>query len=183
MMLKYLASLALLAVLIAPVVVRADDNPSNNNLSYDDPSVHYAAPDGFTRVDIPPDAKDAPNALFQKQISRYDTRAITLKIADYSGSLDGLEGSHESDLHSNNDGLFVEKKTKTTLSNGMPVWMVKYSMGQGAGRMIRAVEYVAFDGRRSIILTYAGAAGDFTDKDALDAMSTLTVVVYPEGRP
>jgi hypothetical protein len=49
--------------------------------------------------------------------------------------------------------------------------------------MVRAVEYVAFDGRRSIILSYVGAAGDFSDKDALDAMASLTVVLYPDGRP
>jgi hypothetical protein len=178
MMTKRCASaLAVLALLLLPALARAD-----GNLSYDDPAVHYNAPDGWTRIDIPAGSEDAPTALFRKEFTHYDVRAISLKIDKWAGSLDGFESSTESDMRSQNQDMFVDKKTKVTLSNGMPAWQVKYTYGSSAGSIVRGMEYMAFDGRRGIILSYAGRSGAFDDKEALAALSTLTVVLYPEDR-
>jgi hypothetical protein len=169
---------ALAAVLfVAPLGARADDN----NLSYDDPAIHYSAPDGWTKADLPP-SDEGPKAVFSKQFDRYDIRAITLKIEKYDGSLDGLETNHESDLRSQTQDMFVENKKKITMPNGMPAWQVKYTYGSDAGQVFRVMEYLVFDGRRSIDLAYAGRAGMFDDQTALAALSTLTVVLYPEDR-
>jgi hypothetical protein len=177
MMKRYASALAVLALLLLPALARAD-----GNLSYDDPSVHYNAPDGWTRVDIPPGSEDAPTAIFRKEFTHYDARAITLKIDKWAGSLDGFESSHESDMRTQSQDMFVDKKTKITLSNGMPAWQMKYTVGSSAGSIVRGMEYIAIDGRRGIVLSYAGRSGSFDDKDAIAALSTLTVVLYPEGR-
>ena len=160
---------------------------ADNNLSYDDPSVHYTAPDGWTRLDVPAanpenSSEETPVAVFQKAFGRIDNRIITLRIGRYEGSLDGLESTHENDLRSGGQSVFVEKKTKVTMPNGMPAWQIKYSSGEDVGQSVRAFDVVVYDGRRSIILTYAGRTASFSDDDALKALSSLTVVLYPEGR-
>jgi hypothetical protein len=167
----------------APLVALAD-NPS---LSYDDPAVHFSAPDGWQRQDVSPQQQGSRSpsgvvAVFTKDYGRYDLRSIAIRIEQFSGSLDGLEGSHESDLRSQGDSIFVDKKQKITLANGMPAWLLKVSIGTDPGRMARDIEYVVYDGRRSIIVSYGGRAGTFDDKDAIAALSTLSVVLYPEGR-
>ena len=107
---------------------------------------------------------------------------ITLKIEKYDGSLEGLENSHESEVRQLSDSVFVDKRVKITLSNGMPAYQLRYTVGQDAGGTVRTMEYVVYDGKRSIIAGYSGRGGMFDDKDALDALSTLTVVLYPQGR-
>lgn len=175
-----LLALAVSFGLVVPSAVRADDA----KLSYDDPAVHYSAPDGWYRQNLPPEAEQSAHyvAAFGKTFDRNDTRTITLRIEPYTGSLDGLASSHESDLRSQAESVFVDKKTKITLANGMPAWLMKVSIGQDAGRIVRDFEYVVFDGRRSIIASYVGRDGTFDDKEAISALSTLSVVLYPSGR-
>jgi hypothetical protein len=166
-----------------PALAQADATPAPSTLSYDDPAVHYTAPEGWTRIEIPEGAGEgAPTAAFTKEFSRYDTRVISLKIDRYDGSLNGLEATHESDLRSQFEDVFIDKKTQIVLSNGMPAWQLKYTAGSSSGQSVRTMEDVVYDGKRSIELSYSGRAGSYDDKDAVAALSTLTVVVYPEGR-
>jgi hypothetical protein len=175
---RFVALFAVMVLWMLPPAVRADDN-----LSYDDPGVHYNAPAGWTRVDIPPGAgEEAPVAIFRKEFGKYDTRVITLKIQNYEDNLARLLSGHESDLRQNSDGVFVEKKEKITLSNGMPAYLFKYTMTRDSGGTVRVYEYLVVDGKRSIDLMFSGRGGSFEDKDAFDAMNTLTVVLYPSGR-
>ena len=169
-------AVAVFMLALAPAAVLAD-----GSLSYDDPAIHYSAPDGWTRVDVEP-GDDAPAAVFRKTFERYDTRAIMLKLQPYDGSLDGLETTHESEVRQQQDDVFIDKKMKITLSNGMPAWQLRLSMGQMSGNAIRSIEYLATDGRRSIVLSYSGRSGTFDDSVAIAALSTLTVVLYPAGR-
>ena len=176
--LRFVILLALMVLWMLPPAIRAADN-----LSYDDPGVHFNAPDGWSRVDLPPGAGDeAPVAVFRREFGKYDTRIITLKIQKYDDNLERLLSGHESDLRQSSDGVFVEKKVRITLSNGMPAYLFKYTMTRDSGGTVRVYEYLVIDGKRSIDLTYSGRGGSFEDKDALDAMNALTVVVYPEGR-
>jgi hypothetical protein len=175
-----LLALAVSFGLAVPSAVRADDS----KLSYDDPAVHFSAPDGWQQQNLPPEVQQGAHyvAAFTKTFDRNDTRTITLRIEPYAGTLNGLQGSHESDLRGQADNVFVDKKTRITLANGMPAWLMKVSIGQDPGRTVRDFEYVVFDGRRSIIASYVGRDGTFDDKEAISALSTLSVVLYPAGR-
>jgi len=162
-----------------------------DSLSFDDPGMHFTAPAGWTRVDQgpayggPSDAQaDAPAAVFVYHQSQNDQRTIIIEIQPFDGTLDGFEGHHESELHSNNqDATFVDKRSKTTLANGMPAYFLRISSGSDAGHFMRRYEYLVYDGKRTIVVTYAGRQGDFDDKDAQAAMSSLYVVAYPRAHP
>jgi hypothetical protein len=194
-----LAAAALLGSLTFPWAARADDPPAASPLTYDDPAMHYQAPDGWTKREVGgnPQGGDDPQvvAMWVKAFSHSDPRTITITVQNFSGDLDTAQSNMETQLRNNGSGggggggdddngggVFFDRKDKITLSNGMPARYLKVSTGSGAGAMARLYQYLVVDGKRMIVLTYAGRDGYFGDKDALDALSTLTVVVYPPNR-
>ncbi|MBC5798953.1 MAG: hypothetical protein GIW94_03105 [Candidatus Eremiobacteraeota bacterium] len=158
------------------------------SLSYDDPGMHFKAPDGWQRVDLPnADAGDQdhkpPAAVFVLNPGRRDQRTIVLDIQSGSDSLDAFEHGHESELHQQGDngGAHVDKRTQVTLANGMPAYLLQVTSGDGLDS-VRRYEYLVFDGQRDIDVSYSGHQGEFDQKAALDALSSLYVVAYPRNR-
>ena len=193
------AAAVLLGSLAFPWVARADDTPAASPLTYDDPAMHYQAPDGWTKRDVGnrPQGGDDPQvvAMWVKSFAHGDARTITVTVQSFQGDLDAAQSQMETQLRNagsgggggggdddSGGGVFFDRKDKITLSNGMPARYLKVSTGSGAGAMARLYQYLVVDGKRMIVVTYAGRDGYFGDKDALDALSTLTVVLYPPGR-
>ena len=186
---KTRGALALLALAVAFFVsapaARAADDPN----SFDDPGVHFKPPEGWERLPIaqPQDPGAAGNegrplAVWAFHKGQGDQRVISLSIKSYDGDLDGLERSHESEMRNGTDGLFVDKRESTKLANGMPAYWLRTSEGSDIGKYYRRYEWIVWDGQRSVILTLVGRQGDFDDKFAKDAMSSLYVVAYPRRR-
>ena len=158
-------------------------------LSYDDPGMHFRAPDGWTRIELrkpegaDQDASDgAPVALFGWHAGQNDQRTIAITIKPFSGTLAGLESQHESDLRGGSEGTFVDKRTQTTLPNGMPIYVVRVSQGSEVGHFIRRYDYLIFDGERGIDVAFIGRPNDFDEKDVQAALASLYVVAYPRRR-
>jgi hypothetical protein len=156
-------------------------------LSFDDPGMHFSAPAGWSRIDqeqlsqaAGDSGQDPPAAVFMYHQGRVDQRSITITIVPFDDTLDAFEVQHLSELHSGSDAAFVDQHVKTTLSNGMPAYQLRVNSGSDAGQFIRRFEYLVFDGQRGITVTYSGRQGDFDDKEALAALSTLYVVAYPK---
>ena len=181
-----LASIALgsLLALASPSPVPA---PTVDPLAYDDPGMHFRAPDGWKRIELADAANDpsakVPAAVFTYHGDRSDARTIVITIEPYSGTLEGLEVSKESELRSASDGTFVDRKTKIVLGNGMPGYAIRVSQPSGpAGHQLRRYDYVISDLSRSIDVAYVGRYGDFEDRDVEAALASLSVVVYPRAR-
>ena len=175
------SGIALLGALVLPAAAAG-------SLSYDDPGMHFKAPDGWQRIDIPNgDAADQdhkpPAAVFVFHPSRIDQRTIVVDIQSGSDSLEAFERGHESDLHQGGDSsdAHVDKKTQVTLSNGMPAYLLRITVGDGLNS-VRRYEYLVFDGQRNIDVSYSGHQGEFDEKDALDGLSSLYVVAYQRNR-
>jgi hypothetical protein len=161
---------------------------SADPLSYDDPGMHFQAPDGWTRLNLTvPPGEDKPDnvpaAVFVWHAGKSDERTITITIQPFDGSLDAFENSHESDLHQGASAAFIEHKTKTTLDNGMPAYFVEASVEASQGTFLQRDEYLVIDTQRSIIVAYAGAAGQVKVDEAKVALKSLYVVVYPGEAP
>ena len=166
-----------LLVVAASGVTRADDDP----LAYNDPGMHFRPPDGWERVPIenPDHSEKAPLAVFVFKKSKYDQRIITITAESFAGSLDAFEVSHAGDLRKQGDSTFIEKQDKTALANGMPAYWLKVNTSGTAGQFLRRYEYVVIDLTRGIVVSFFGRAGDFDEKEAKMALSSLYVVVYP----
>jgi len=162
--------------------------PTRDPLAYDDPGMHFRPPDGWTRVALAEqsannDGKRPPAAVYVLHPGRAEQRTIVVDIQSYDGTLDGFERSRESELHSEADGTFVDRKTKTALDNGMPAYFVQVSQpGGAAGHQLRRYDYLVYDLQRSIDVAYVGRYGDFDEKDAKAALASLSVVVFPRRR-
>ncbi len=153
--------------------------------SYDDPAMHFSAPAGWERLELaarPSDGQPGPVAVFLKNRGKYDQKSIVITTAAFSGTLDGLASAHESEIRSQQEGTFVDKKLRVTMPNGMPAWWLKVTTGTDVGKFSRRYEYVVFDGKRSIVVAYAGRLGDVEEKEAQAALASLTVVLFPRGR-
>jgi hypothetical protein len=175
-----------LALLLAGVPSVSMGTPAlaGDPLSYDDPGMHFKAPDGWTRVDVPPgdpNSTDAhPVAAFTFHAGRADQRTIVISIQSFDGGLDQFERTHESDMRSASDSAFIEEHTKTALENGMPAYFFRVRTGDpSSSRDVERNEYLVIDTQRGIDVALIGAVGDLSPKDAKAILSSLYVVVYP----
>ncbi len=188
------AVLAALLASPAPVTAPAvnatpQPAPTVDPLTYDDPGMHFRAPDGWKRVDLTgapndPSGKAGPAAVFLFAPDRNnDARTILITIEPFAGTLEGLVHSRESVLRSANEGTFVDHETKIALANGMPAYLVQTSQPGGpVGHQLRRYDYIVYDLQRSIDVAYVGRYGDFEEKDVRAALASLSVVVYPRRR-
>ncbi len=154
------------------------------SLSYDDPGMHFTAPDGWDRLDLTASegSDHAPAAVFTYHAGKPDARSIVITITQDNESLTSFEGQHEQELRQNSDTTFINKKKATQLANGMPVYFVTSSSTSQNGGFVYRFEYVLIDGQRGITVSYVGGAGA-NENDALAALSSLYVVAYPGRRP
>ncbi len=155
-----------------------------DSLSYDDPGMHFTAPDGWTRLEVPPGDPGGSDkqvvAGFVLHAGHSDQRSIVITVQPFSGSLDEYEKQHESELRQDSDSAFVEDHTKTTLANGMPAYFFKARTGDVAsGHDVERNEYLVIDTKRAIDVAFVGGVGQTSDKDVKAALSSLYVVVYP----
>ena len=157
-----------------------------DGLSYDDPGMHYRAPDGWQRIDLPKVAADSdgphpPAAEFFKDFSKGDRRAIVVQIEPYDGGLERLVSDQESELRRGDDTR-INGEQRTTLANGMPAYWLCADQGSELANLVRRCEYAVFDGQRSIVVVYVGRQGYFDANEAKSALASLYVVLYPQGR-
>jgi hypothetical protein len=175
---------AALLALAAPAPAWAD------GATYNDDGMHFEAPAGFEKVDLPPadptgsDDSDeaAPLAAFVYHRGQADQRAITISVARFDGPVEKFADSHVGDERKNDDGSFVAKNERTTLQNGMPAYYVRLNSGDTAGKYVQRAEYLVCDGTRSIDVAYVGPQDSFNDAQAKAALASLYVVVYPKHR-
>ncbi len=178
---RFVLALALAGV---PAVAASAPAPAGDPLSYDDPGMHFKAPDGWTRVDVPPGDPNGsdphPVAAFTFHGGRSDEREIVISVQQFDGGLDEFEHSHESDMRSASDTAFIEEHSKTTLQNGMPAYFFRVRTGDpSSSRDVERSEYLVIDTQRAIDAAIVAGVGQVDAKDAKAILSSLYVVVYP----
>jgi hypothetical protein len=153
-------------------------------LSYDDPGMHFQAPDGWTRIDVPPGdpngSEKHPVAVFAFHSGRSDQREIVITVEPFDGGLDQYERSHEQDARSASDSAFIEEHSKTTLANGMPAYFFRVRTSDPSSSSdVERSEYLVIDTQRGIDVSLVASVGAISPKEAKEILSSLYVVVYP----
>jgi hypothetical protein len=181
---------ALLGLLFACLWLAPAARAADDPLSFDDPGMHFKAPDGWERFPLQESGENpggqagsAPIAVWGFHVGKGDQRVISIVIRSSDEGLETIERQHEADLRDQGDGVFIDKHELTKLENGMPAYWVRSSSGTDAGKFYRRYEWVVFDGKRSIFVTLLGKQGDFDDAYAKAALKSLYVVAYPGARP
>ncbi len=160
---------------------------AGDSLSYDDPGMHFRAPDGWQRFDLPQGGTATgehrpPVAEYSRDFGNGDRRAIVVDVQPYDGGLDRLVSDQESELRRASDDVQITGEERSPLANGMPAYWLCADQGSELGKLLRRCEYIVFDGQRSIVVSYFGRQGFFDGKEAKSALASLYVVVYPQGR-
>lgn len=158
--------------------------PAATPLSYDDPSIHFAPPAGFVKINAPvPEISEhlTPMVGYLKNGGQSDALLLTISMMDYQGGgADGWESVAEQELRGQIDGALVQK-TSVRLHNGMPAYFLKIQYGDGFDSMLQ-FGYAVFDGRRGIYVALGGHVGNLDENSAKEALKNLAVVLYPRGR-
>jgi hypothetical protein len=177
---------ALVGVLAAAWCVAAAGGRASaaDPLSYDDPGMHFQAPAGWTRIDVPPGDPNSSDkrtvAAFAYHQGRSDQQTIVITVEGFDGTLDAFEKQHESDTRSASDSSFIEEHSQTQLSNGMPAYFFRARSGdQSSNRDVERAEYLVIDTQRGIDVALISGVGEVDPKAAKAALASLYVVVYP----
>ncbi|MDQ2872385.1 MAG: hypothetical protein M3R35_04565 [Candidatus Eremiobacteraeota bacterium] len=173
------------AMAAPPVAVPvASPAPSAPAGTFNDPAMAFTAPAGYLKLNVPP--HDPANfegstvvAAFVKSPGKDEQRLITISMENWDGfNLEGFEGTNENELRGQVQSLFVSKKERTTLSNGMPAYWRVISVGSGF-QSEKWYEYAWIDGMRAVTLAIKARLGELDEKEARDALSNATAVAYP----
>jgi len=187
----------LTAILLSGAPARAADD-----LSYNDPGMHYQAPAGWTRIPIPAEAvgqDGVPAAIFVFKADNRVKRTLTITIATFDGALNEFVSDRTqairqstsssssssqtgSDQNEDTASTYINKRQSTQTTNGMPAEEIVWTLTPPQSTQIRSYEYLMIDGQRSIDVKYSGQVGDVGDTDAADVLASLYVVAYPKVR-
>lgn len=181
-----LAAFALAMALLPMTLGAQEATPTPNPLVYDDPAMHFQAPDGWVspgqRQVALADLGDDPTtvAMWIKPDRDHPIKLILQQQA-FSGSLDVFESTIEQQMRGDTDDGVVRGKDRISLRNGMPAYFV--SVVSGSGFTTTKSFIVAWiDGQRGVALIATAQLGDLDADTARKFMSNVSAVRYPDDR-
>jgi hypothetical protein len=156
--------------------------PSPAGAAYNDPAMSYTAPPDYVKADIPahdPANFDGPTivAAFLRAGKNAPRVSITIEMSNFEGPLDGFEAQTENEVRGQADSVFI-RKTRATLSNGMPAYWQDITVGSGF-QQLKRYQYVWIDGLRGVELSITARDGDITEAEAKRALANASGVAYP----
>jgi len=183
--------IALGALMLSPCVAVAQEQapagaqPAVKN-QFNDPAMSFTAPSDYIQIGVPPHSptdftESAVVAGFVKNPGKQSQHTISISMEDFPQDLDGFEMVSENELRNQADGVFVKKKIRTTLSNGMPAYWLEISVGSGFDE-VKRYQYVWVDGVRGVTLAIWGQYGELDEATAKRDLANASAVLFPKYR-
>jgi hypothetical protein len=158
--------------------------PTPDPQVYDDPGMHFRAPDGFNLVGRRPIALDEltgdPQFVAGWRMAK-PTRAITIQQESYDGDVSGFESVFEQQLRNQYEDALVQHQESMSLRNGMPAEYMELTAGSGFDER-KGYIVIWADGTRGVALMLMTQAGDLDSDTAKRLLSDASAVRYPVGR-
>jgi hypothetical protein len=173
--------------LLVPAAVRAQEaEPTTlpDPMQYNDPAMHFEAPDGFRLVgqrQIPLEALNDDLQTIAGWIDPKTGLRILIQAESFHGSAASFYDSLEQQLRGQLDSALFKSHDATTLSNGMPAVFAELTTGSGF-TTYKLFMYVWCDGERGMVLAAAGGLGDIDSAKAKKLLAKATAVRYPNRR-
>ena len=193
-------ALLLIALLAAvPFAVSAQTAPANapeaswtptpkplNPHEYNDPGMHFVAPQGWNLVGyrVLPLAElgdDAQVVAGWAGPDRTRPQAITISEQAFEGDAQMFESRFENDVRQQFDNILVKNKERTSLQNGMPAYFLDMAYGEGFSSR-KEFALVWADGSRGVAIAVTGRVGELDAATAKKLLSNVSAVRYPSGR-
>ncbi|HUA09157.1 MAG TPA: hypothetical protein VMA98_07755 [Candidatus Acidoferrales bacterium] len=183
--------LACIAAIASPTVTFAQDTPQPTPTPdwhvYDDPAMHFRAPDGFFPVgqrhlalgDLSQDSVVVAGWIYP---NKDHPRRLVIEQAAFDGDVDGWESVYENQLRDQFDNPFFKDKTDTKLRNGMPAKFLEMTTGEGFS-VQKFYMLIWADGERGVALLLQTKMDDISALNARVLLSDATAVRYPVESP
>jgi hypothetical protein len=187
---KLSAAALMVALLALPAIAGAQDQatPPADPLEYDDPAMHYTAPQGATLVGTIEHPTLATLSQDPTPVARWvigkdqSVKVISIVMELYSGSLDGFETTYADDLRSDDDSTLIKSKDPVLLQNGMPAMFLDITQGSGFNTH-KIYAYLWIDSQRAVILSVEAMLGYLEADQAKRLLAGATAVKYPFDQP
>jgi hypothetical protein len=152
---------------------------------YDDPGMHFRAPDGFVLVGRRPIGVESlsgdPHVVAAWRNSRMPPRVITIQQESYEGDVDGFESLFEQQLRNQYQDALIQHQEPMSLRNGMPAMFMELTAGSGFDER-KGYIIIWADGTRGVAITLLAQIGDLDIGTAKRLLSDASAVRYPAGR-
>jgi hypothetical protein len=154
---------------------------------YDDPAMHFRAPDGFFPIIAPKQVTvdkltDDP-VMVDAWIYpvRDHVRRIALEQEYFTGDAKAFEAQYKGQLRDQFTAPFFKNEEEIRLKNGMPA--IYFEMTSGEGFDVQKFYYVVWaDGQRGIAVALQASLDDLSTAVAKTLLADATAVRYPIGR-
>ncbi|HUN29823.1 MAG TPA: hypothetical protein VMV65_08435 [Alphaproteobacteria bacterium] len=182
---------ALAALLAAPTALRAQvpapgATPTPDPQVYNDPAMHFRAPNGFYALGQHPvsleNLGDDPQVVAGWVYPDRDhPRKLAIQIEYYVGDVGGFDGVLEQQMRDQFETAIFKNKQNTTLKNGMPAMFMEMTSGEGFN-VQKGYFLIWTDGQRGVALILITQLNDVSTETARAILSDATAVRYPTGR-
>ncbi len=184
-----LACVALIGVPRALLAQDEDATPQPTPadwMVYDDPAMHFRAPDGFRPVgqrQIPVEKLGDDPTIVAAWIypDKDNPRRLVIQQESFTGDYNAFQGEFESQLRDQFDTPLFKNKETIKLRNGMPA--IFEEMTSGSGFNVQKFYLLMWaDGERGVAVTLQTQVNDLDETKARQLMSDATAVRYPDNR-
>jgi hypothetical protein len=154
---------------------------------YDDPAMHFRAPDGFypliqsKQVSVDKLGDDPVMVAAWIYPIKDHVRRMVLQQEYFEGDVKAFEAEYKGQLRDEFSAPFFKNEEDIRLKNGMPA--IYFEMTTGEGFDIQKFYYVVWaDGQRGVAVALQASLDDLTTEVAKALLTDATAVRYPVGR-
>lgn len=182
--------IALAAFVAAPASIHAQTSaeagPTPDPQVYEDPAMHFRAPNGFLSIGQHPISldklSDDPQVVAGWVYPDRDhPRRLAVQIEYYEGDVGGFDAVLEQQMRDQFETAIFKNKQKTSLKNGMPAMFMEMTSGEGFN-VQKAYILLWADGQRGVALILMTQLNDVSTDTARQILSDASAVRYPVGR-
>lgn len=162
-------------------------SPSLDPHVYSDDAMNFTAPASYYLVGmrhINPKDLQGPVTVAQwvANPGKSEQRAIQITIEPNDGtSLDGFETAYSNELREQVDGVLINNKERMSTPNGMPVYFLTITSGDGFNA-IRSYAIIWPDGVRGVTVSVTAHLGVMGADEAKTVLKNIYAVLYPLRR-
>ncbi|HET9029001.1 MAG TPA: hypothetical protein VFN49_02405 [Candidatus Aquilonibacter sp.] len=181
----FLVLAALVLLPLGAFAQEATPTPPANPMVFDDPAMHFVAPDGYKplgqrQIDVD-HLSDDPQVVAAWVEPGGRPKELLIQQQAFDGTLDGFVSNYTQFIRNTFSDAQVRDNRPVSLKNGMPAMYLDATMGSGFGTTkLYAVAWI--DGQRGVVISVKALIGELDEKAALKLLSNASAVRYPPNR-
>jgi hypothetical protein len=185
-MIKRLVTYALALVLVIGARAGAQETPPPDFMEYNDPAMHFRAPDAFTPVaqrvvTVDDLGEDQADVIAAWVLRTNPAVRILVQGESFNGNAAGFSDLYQQQLRNLLQNALIKSQETTHLKNGMPAIFIDVTSGEGFTTQ-KYFAYLWADGKRGMVLAVTSPLGACDLATAKRYLADASAVRYPTDR-